>query len=325
MTHPDLPLIAVTSGDPAGIGPDICLQLLSKPPAGAKLVVLADKFMLAQRAKQLNISADYPEFDVANNAQSSIFHISTNVEVEAGKPDSKNAEYVLALLEQGISFAKNNNTAIVTAPVAKSVITASGKNFTGHTEFFAEQTQTKTVVMAFVSPKMRLALVTTHIPLSKVSSAITTNRTVDVLSVADAGMRKLMPNKVPRWLVCGLNPHAGEDGMLGSEDKEVIEPAIAKAKEKGIKASGPIPADTAFLPERLGDDGCVLGMYHDQVLPVAKYADFANTVNVTFGLPFIRTSVDHGTAFELAGTGKANPTSLFAATNLAIQILTPKR
>ena len=209
---------------------------------------------------------------------------------------------------------------MVTAPVHKGVINDAGIGFTGHTEYLAERAKAAHVVMMLVGGGLRVALATTHLPLSQVPGAITTENLLRTLQVLDADLRRRFRIARPRILVAGLNPHSGESGHLGREDIEVIAPAIAAAAAAGIAARGPIPADTLFVPERLKDADCALAMYHDQGLPVLKYASFGRGVNVTLGLPFVRTSVDHGTALELAGTGKADPGSLIEATKLAIEL-----
>jgi 4-hydroxythreonine-4-phosphate dehydrogenase len=210
--------------------------------------------------------------------------------------------------------------AMVTAPVHKGVINDAGIGFTGHTEYLAERAKAAHVVMMLVGGGLRVALATTHLPLSQVPSAITTQNLIRTLKVLDADLRRRFHIARPRILVAGLNPHSGESGHLGREDIEVIAPAIAAAAAAGIAARGPIPADTLFVPERLSAADCALAMYHDQGLPVLKYASFGRGVNVTLGLPFVRTSVDHGTALELAGTGKADPGSLIEATKLALEL-----
>jgi len=238
-----------------------------------------------------------------------------------GKLDPANSRYVLAVLERAVrGCLAGEYAAMVTAPVQKSVINDAGISFTGHTEFLAERSGSDHVVMMLVGGGLRVALATTHLPLSAVSGAITREGVLKSLRVLDSDLKKRFKISRPRILVSGLNPHSGESGHLGTEDMEMISPAIAEAVKAGIAASGPIPADTLFVSERLKSADAVLAMYHDQGLPVLKYASFGQGVNVTLGLPFVRTSVDHGTALDLAGTGKADPGSLIEAVKLAIEL-----
>jgi 4-hydroxythreonine-4-phosphate dehydrogenase len=235
-----------------------------------------------------------------------------------GKLDPANSPYVLAVLERAVRGCLSGEYgAMVTAPVQKSVINDAGIAFTGHTEFLAERARARHVVMMLVGGGLRVALATTHLPLAQVPAAITRSRLTKTLQVLDHDLRTRFRIAKPRILVAGLNPHSGESGHLGREDLDVISPAI---KESGVDATGPIPADTLFVPERLKQADAVLAMYHDQGLPVLKYASFGRGVNVTLGLPFVRTSVDHGTALDLAGTGKADPGSLIEAVKLAIEL-----
>jgi 4-hydroxythreonine-4-phosphate dehydrogenase len=239
----------------------------------------------------------------------------------AGKHDTANGRYVLAVLDRAIQGCLAGEfDAMVTAPVQKSVINDAGIAFTGHTEYLAEKTHTPHVVMMLVGGGLRVALATTHLALADVPKSINKKSLVQTLRVLDADLKKRFRVAKPRILVSGLNPHSGESGHLGREDIDVIAPAIAEAVAAGIAASGPIPADTLFVPERLKHADCALAMYHDQGLPVLKYASFGRGVNVTLGLPFVRTSVDHGTALDLAGTGKADPGSLIEAVKLAIEL-----
>jgi 4-hydroxythreonine-4-phosphate dehydrogenase len=241
-----------------------------------------------------------------------------------GKLDPANSRYVLATLERAVQGClAGEYGAMVTAPVQKSVINDAGIPFTGHTEYLAERSRAKHVVMMLVGGGLRVALATTHLPLKDVPLALTKDLVLDSLRVLDRDLRLRFRIAKPRILVAGLNPHSGESGHLGTEDQEVIAPAIALAGEEGIAAAGPVPADTLFVPARLKQADAVLAMYHDQGLPVLKYASFGHGVNVTLGLPFVRTSVDHGTALDLAGTGKADPGSLIAAVKLAIQLASP--
>jgi len=241
-----------------------------------------------------------------------------------GKLDPANSRYVLEVLDRAIKGClAGEYDAMVTAPVQKSVINDAGIVFTGHTEYLAEHAHAPRVVMMLVGGGLRVALATTHLALSEVPKAIKTKDLIETLRVLDADLKKRWRIARPRILVAGLNPHSGESGHFGSEDMELIAPAVAAARAAGIEASGPLPADTLFVPERLKGADCVLAMYHDQGLPVLKYASFGKGVNVTLGLPFVRTSVDHGTALDIAGSGRADPGSLIEAVNLAIQLASP--
>jgi 4-hydroxythreonine-4-phosphate dehydrogenase len=239
----------------------------------------------------------------------------------AGRLDPANARYVLAILDRAIRGCLDGEyDAIVTAPVQKSVINDAGIAFTGHTEYLAEKSAAAHVVMMLVGGGLRVALATTHLPLAEVPKSISRESLLRTMRVIDHDLKSRFRIAKPRILVSGLNPHSGESGHLGREEIEVIAPAIAEAEAMGIAASGPIPADTLFVPERLKGADCALAMYHDQGLPVLKYASFGRGVNVTLGLPFVRTSVDHGTALDLAGSGRADPGSLIEALNLAIEL-----
>jgi 4-hydroxythreonine-4-phosphate dehydrogenase len=291
------PPIALTSGEPAGIGPELCVRLASE----MDVVVIGDRSLLA----------GCPRIEHVPLARAAI----------PGRLDPANARYVLAVLDRAVQGClRGEFAAMVTAPVQKSVINDAGIAFTGHTEYLAEHAGAAQVVMMLVGGGLRVALATTHLPLSEVPRAITTNGVSGALWVIDADLKRRFRIARPRILVAGLNPHSGESGHLGREDMEVIAPAIAAAVAGGIDARGPIPADTLFVPERLRQADCVLAMYHDQGLPVLKFASFGRGVNVTLGLPFIRTSVDHGTALDLAGTGRADAGSLAEALKLAIDL-----
>jgi len=299
------PRIALTSGEPAGIGPELCVRV-AREPCGAELVVIGDRDLLAGAAR--------------------IEHVPLARRVTPGKLDPGNARYVLAVLDRAIRGCVSGEfDAMVTAPVQKSVINDAGVAFTGHTEYLAERAHAEHVVMMLVGGGLRVALATTHLPLAEVPRAITAASLGCTLRVLDADLRRRFRIGAPRILVAGLNPHSGESGHLGHEDRDVIAPAIAEARAAGIDASGPVPADTLFVPERLKDADAVLAMYHDQGLPVLKYASFGRGVNITLGLPFIRTSVDHGTALDVAGTGRADAGSLREALQLAIELASPAR
>jgi len=286
----------LTSGEPAGIGPELCLRLASED-----VVVIGDRSLLA--------GAPHIE------------HVPLARPAVPGRLDPANARYVLAVLDRAIrGCMQGEYAAMVTAPVQKSVINDAGIAFTGHTEYLAERSGAAQVVMMLVGGGLRVALATTHLPLADVPRSITTAGLLGTLRVLDADLRRRFRIARPRVLVAGLNPHSGESGHLGREEIEVIAPAIAEAVRSGIDAKGPIPADTLFVPERVRQADAVLAMYHDQGLPVLKYASFGRGVNLTLGLPFIRTSVDHGTALDLAGTGRADSTSLAEALKLAIEL-----
>ena len=296
----DKPVIALTSGEPAGIGPELCVRLCAER-LDARVVAIGERELLRGCPHVEHVALQRPRVP--------------------GKLDPANSRYVLAVLERAVrGCLQGEFDALVTAPVHKGVINDAGIGFTGHTEYLAERAKAAHVVMMLVGGGLRVALATTHLPLSQVPGAITTENLLRTLRVLDADLRRRFRIARPRILVAGLNPHSGESGHLGREDLEVIAPAIAAAADAGIAARGPIPADTLFVPERLSAADCVLAMYHDQGLPVLKYASFGRGVNVTLGLPFVRTSVDHGTALELARTGKADPGSLIEATKLAIEL-----
>jgi 4-hydroxythreonine-4-phosphate dehydrogenase len=271
------------------------------------------------------VARDYPVVAIGDRELLAgcprIEHVPLAAPRVAGKLDPRNSRYVLAVLDRAIQGClAGEYDAMVTAPVQKSVINDAGIPFTGHTEYLAERCGGARVVMMLVGGGLRVALATTHLPLAEVPRAITKQGLIDVLKVVDSDLRKRFKIPAPRILVAGLNPHSGESGHLGREEIEVITPAIEAARAAGINARGPIPADTLFVPERLREADCALALYHDQGLPVLKYASFGRGVNVTLGLPFVRTSVDHGTALDLAGTGRADPGSLIEAIELALEL-----
>lgn len=324
---PPFPRIALTSGEPAGIGPEICLAA-ARSTLPVELVCLADRGLLAERASQLGwpISLrDYnpsaPQHPEPNTL--TVLHHPLAAPSKPGQLDQRNGRYVLDLLDRAIKGTVSGEfAAIVTAPVHKGVINDAGVPFTGHTEYLAEHTGGATPVMLLAAPGMRVALATTHLPLKDVSAAITIDSLLQTATIMDNDLKKWWGIPAPRIAICGLNPHAGEGGYLGREELDVISPAIKLMRERGIQASGPLPADTAFVPQMLNQCDAVLAMYHDQGLPVIKHAGFERTVNITLGIPILRTSVDHGTALDLAGTGRADPRSLMAAIELASQIIT---
>jgi 4-hydroxythreonine-4-phosphate dehydrogenase len=307
-----LPTIAVTSGEPAGIGPELCAALLVEP-VDARVVVVGDRDLLARAAGR-----PWPE--------DRILHVPLAAPSQPGRLETANARYVLALLDAGIDGCLGGRfDALVTAPVHKGVINDAGIPFTGHTEYLAARCGTALPVMMLVGGGLRVALATTHLPLSRVSAALTAGRLEQVIRVLEADLREKFGVVSPRILVCGLNPHAGEGGHLGREEIEVIGPVLERLRAEGLGLTGPVPADTAFLPERVAGHDAVLAMFHDQGLPVLKHASFGHAVNVTLGLPIVRTSVDHGTALDLAGTGRADAGSLRAALRLAVELCAARR
>jgi 4-hydroxythreonine-4-phosphate dehydrogenase len=315
------PVIAVTSGEPAGIGPDICLAL-ARHALGGRVVVLGDRALLEERARRIGIDVRLRDAGaVAPHAPDSlaIVHVPLAVPCVAGAPDPRNGAYVIALLERAIAGCSNGEfAAMATAPVHKSIINDAGIPFVGHTEFLAERTGTARVVMMLEGGGLRVALATTHLALKDVPGALTRGGLEDTVRVLCAGLTRFFGLASPRVLVAGLNPHGGESGYFGREEIEIIGPVLDKLRAQGLRLTGPLPADTLFTPVLLANADCVLAMYHDQGLPVLKYASFGKGINVTLGLPIIRTSVDHGTALELAGSGKADPGSLIAAVEAAI-------
>src|ERR1700694_2758604 len=322
--------IAVTMGEPAGIGPDLCVRLAERRWA-ARLIGIGDIELLRDRARRLRAGVRIVPYIRGRDAAPGTFevaHFPLAVAAVPGRLDPGNAKAVLATLDAALTGCLAGEfSAMVTAPVQKSVINDAGMAFSGHTEFLAERTGATVVMMlvgATATGPLRVALTTTHLPLSAVPAAITealVTRTVRI--VADELSAKFGIDK-PRIAVCGLNPHAGEDGYLGREEIEIIAPALAALREQGIAVAGPLPADTVFVPAKASEFDCVIAMYHDQGLPVLKHASFGHGVNVTLGLPILRTSVDHGTALDLAADGagarSADPGSLFAAVGLAIEL-----
>jgi 4-hydroxythreonine-4-phosphate dehydrogenase len=322
---PQRPVIALTPGEPAGIGPDIALALGT--PQDVDLVLIADRALLATRAAALCQSFSAPTWTGAGGARAARYVAAVGMAVPAtpGRLDPRNSRYVIDCLRRAVQGCQDGEfQALVTGPVHKGVINDAGIEFTGHTEFLAAASGTSRVVMMLAAPDLRVALATTHLPLAEVSRAITREHLEGVLRILHAGLRTRFGIVDPAILVCGLNPHAGEAGHLGREEIDVIEPVLAALRTGGMKLRGPVPADTAFLPATLAGIDAVLAMYHDQGLPVLKRHDFAHAINVTLGLPFVRTSVDHGTALELAGSGRADATSLRAAVAAAVNMLKPQ-
>ncbi len=314
------PLIAVTSGEPAGIGPELCLRLAGYDGPGHP-VILGDRGLLAARADGIGLNVAFRDFRPENPVDRDcldVLHVPLSVPSVAGRLDPANGPYVLALLDRALAGCRSGEfAAMATAPVHKAVINAAGVHFTGHTEYLAEKTGTPLVVMMLAGATergpLRVALVTTHLPLKDVPAAITADVLEKTLRILHADLRHKYGLTQPRILVAGLNPHAGEGGYLGREEIEVIAPVLDRLRAEGMRLSGPHPADTMFTPPMLAQGDAVLAMYHDQGLTALKYATFGRGINVTLGLPVIRTSVDHGTALELAGSGRADPGSLFEA------------
>ena len=315
--------IAITAGEPAGIGPDLCVFIADdlKADANTNYVVLADTDLLAARADTLNVK--WPPG--APNVH--LEHIALREKTNAGELNRANSQYVLHLIDRAIDGCQSKEfAAMVTAPVHKGVINDAGINFTGHTEYLAGKTATPQVVMMLVGsrtpvlPVLRVALATTHLALKDVPAAITHESLLRTLRILHADLKDKFGIPKPRIVVSGLNPHAGEGGYLGREEIDVIIPVVEKLKAEGMLLEGPLPADTLFTPRHLQHADAVLAMYHDQGLPVLKFASFGEGVNVTLGLPIIRTSVDHGTALDLAGSGKIETGSMMAAIHLAVQL-----
>ena len=318
------PLIAVTSGEPAGIGPELCLRLIEHASGSARLVILADRELIAERARTLNFAGqlrDWTPGSPASPGVLDVLHLPLARAAHPGRLDPANSRYVLAMLDRAIAGCRSREfAAMVTAPVHKGVINDAGVSFSGHTEYLAEKTATAQVVMMLVGGGLRVALATTHLPLKDVAAAVTQDSLERTLRILHAEMGVKYGIEKPRILVAGLNPHAGEGGYLGREEIDVITPVLDRLRAEGMTLIGPLPADTMFTPPLLAQGDCVLAMYHDQGLTALKYASFGQGINVTLGLPIIRTSVDHGTALELAGTGRADPGSLFVAVDQAIEM-----
>ena len=318
-----LPLY-VTSGEPAGIGPDICLSLANREDL-RPVVVLADIDMLKQRIEQLGLEVELVLYsgqtEPSLNGQLYVEHIALAKPVILGCLDAENASYVLEQLHRSADYAlSGKSVGVATAPVQKSIINDAGIVFSGHTEYYQEFAHVDRVVMMLATKTLRVALATTHLPLRDVPDAITQERLHQVIDILIHDLKTKFKINQPRILVCGLNPHAGEDGYLGREEIDVINPVLEEYRARGVQMSLSLPADTLFTSENLKDADAVLAMYHDQGLPVLKSQGFGEAVNITLGLPFIRTSVDHGTALSLAGTGQAKASSLHVAVDLALDL-----
>lgn len=318
--------LVITAGEPAGIGPELCLTL-AEAALPVRFVIVSDPDLLRERAAQVGSDATITEIDASTVGNTTarpgellVLPVRFPAGVVAGRPEPANAQALLDSLRISVDGCRNGLfSALVTAPLQKSVINDAGIPFSGHTEFLAELTDTAMPVMMLVTGELRVALATTHLPLRDVPDRITSDRLLAVLRILLGDLRSRFDIADPEVVVCGLNPHAGEGGHLGTEDAERIAPAVEALADEGFRVRGPVPADTAFTPAA-GERDAILAMYHDQGLPVIKYAGFGSAANVTLGLPIIRTSVDHGTALDLAGSGRADNGSLLEAIRLAARM-----
>lgn len=327
-----IPRIAITPGEPSGIGPDLVIQL-AQSNWPAELVVIADQTLMVERAQQLGVplrihQAEMDQPPSPHQAGSMCLkHVAAHGPIQAGELNEENGAYVVETLRIASEMNLTGQCdAIVTGPVHKGVINDSGVAFSGHTEFFAHQAGCSDVVMMLATQGLRVALVTTHIPLAYVSKAITAERLTKVIDIIHTDLQQKFGITEPQIFVCGLNPHAGEGGHLGHEEQETIEPTLEELRRtRNYQLTGPLPADTIFQPKYLEKADVVLAMYHDQGLPVLKFKGFGNAVNITLGLPFIRTSVDHGTALDLAGSGNIDAGSFKLALEQAISMVKSKK
>ena len=324
------PNIVITSGEPAGIGPDLCV-MLAHVALDATITIIADKNVILERARQRGRTLqilDYQPSQVTphlGNGTLTVWHHPTNAPVTGGILLEANSSHVLNMLSSAVNACMDGTfDAMVTSPVHKGIINDAGIIFSGHTEFLAELTHTKKVVMMLVGNGLRVALVTTHLPLKDVPNAITKENVESTVRIMHHDLVQKFGIANPRILVAGLNPHAGENGYLGDEEMNVINPVLENLRKEGMQLIGALPADTLFTKHHLENADAVLAMYHDQGLPVLKHASFGEGVNVTLGLPIIRTSVDHGTALDLAGTDKIDAGSMFSAIGLAISLVKKK-
>lgn len=317
--------IVITPGDPAGIGPDILLKLSSQA-LPAPIVAVGDKKIFRERATQLHMNIQCVDYDEKIHTQHQpntlpIISVPTDIPCEAEKPNPKLANYIIKTLTMATEGCLSHRfSALVTGPINKEIINQSGISFTGHTEFLRELTGAKKSVMLLMTNKMKVALLTTHIPLKNVPSSITEENLTSTIEIISHDLISRFGIRNPRIAICGVNPHAGEGGHIGDEEQKIMIPTINKLKQQGFNVKGPLSADTVFTPKLLNEADVILAMYHDQGLPVLKYQGFGHAINVTLGLPIIRTSVDHGTAYDIAGTGKANSESLYQAILLASQL-----
>jgi 4-hydroxythreonine-4-phosphate dehydrogenase len=318
---PDLPVIAITSGEPAGIGPEL-LADIGAQHFPARLVIVGDQSLIQSRCHSIRKPLELPAYKAEHSTLApslEIEHIALRIPSEAGRLDAGNAHYVLQLLDRACYGCLNGEfDAMVTAPIQKDIINDAGIAFSGHTEYLAQLCQSPKPVMLLATDSLRVALATTHLPLRDVADAINAEELIQIIHIMSHDLEKKFGLSNPHIKVCGLNPHAGENGYLGREEIDIIIPVIKQVQQQGLNVSGPYPADTVFTEHSLHDADAVLAMYHDQGLPVLKYAGFNHAINTTLGLPIIRTSVDHGTALQLAGTGEASPESLYAAIRSAI-------
>ncbi|MCP3851891.1 MAG: 4-hydroxythreonine-4-phosphate dehydrogenase PdxA [Gammaproteobacteria bacterium] len=334
LTTARLDRLAFTPGEPSGIGPDLCIDY-AQQAHDYQLIALADPEMLYERAELLGKPLNLIEFNPSSQTQtkkpsgSSTLYYSPVILPEKAKPGTlnvNNASYILETLDLAVQGCLSYDyDAMITGPIHKGIINEAGVPFTGHTEYLAEKTSTEKVVMMLATDEMRVALATTHLPLKDIASAITHDSLHQVLSILNHDLKTKFGLTSPHILICGLNPHAGEDGHLGHEELDIIIPLIEQLKAKGFNLTGPLPADTLFSKKNLQQADAVLAMYHDQGLPVLKYQGFGKAVNITLGLPIIRTSVDHGTALDLAGTGQASTGSLDYAIQVARQMVTARK
>jgi 4-hydroxythreonine-4-phosphate dehydrogenase len=315
--------IAITPGEPAGIGPDLCIELAQRPPENTEIVFVADPVLLQQRAAELGLPLSLEKFDPLNGesskpGQASIITVDLAEPVTCGELNVANAPYVLETLSKACDKVLSKELdALVTGPVHKGIINEAGIKFSGHTEFLADYCESKLTVMMLATEGLRVALVTTHLPLAKVPGVITKELLNEIITILHLDLQTKFGIPNPKILVCGLNPHAGEGGHMGREEIEIIEPVLEQHRSAGLDLIGPLPADTLFTEKYLHTADAVLSMYHDQGLPVLKFKGFGNASNITLGLPIIRTSVDHGTALDLAGSGKAETGSLYNAISTA--------
>jgi 4-hydroxythreonine-4-phosphate dehydrogenase len=321
-----VPPLVITPGEPAGIGPDLVLRLAQHPPRHP-LVVIANRELLQTRAQQLGLPIRVYDYDASEDIRSQagelcVWHVALSAPVQAGSLNPANADYVLQTLRLAAQGCLDRQfAALITGPVHKGIINHAGYPFSGHTEYLAELSHTALPVMLLMTEGLRVALATTHLPLRKVCAAITPDLIEHCLRILHHDLQTRFGIAAPRISVCGLNPHAGEDGHLGREEIDIIIPVLNQLREEGMQLRGPLPADTAFTKDKMQDTDAYLAMYHDQGLAVLKHVGFGKAVNVTLGLPFIRTSVDHGTALELAGTGHIDDSSLHAAIDAALQMI----
>lgn len=319
--------LVITPGEPAGVGPDLIISL-AQMSWDLPWVVCADPQLLKTRAELLNLPLSLVEYDPATPPQTHtpsqicVLPITLHTNVIPSTLDARNGLYVVETLARACDGCLNGEfAALVTGPVHKGIINDAGVHFTGHTEFFADRSHCERVVMMLATDTLRVALATTHLPLRDVADAITGELLHEIITILNHDLKTKFGITEPQIYVCGLNPHAGESGHMGREEIDIIEPALAQLRQQGVHLHGPYPADTLFQPKYLTHADAVLAMYHDQGLPVLKYEGFGRAVNITLGLPFIRTSVDHGTALELAGTKSADAGSFCTALNLAINMI----